>query len=231
MGNRALIGFPSVGLVGAFAVSYLVDHLKMKNITDLEFTEPMPMFTAVDGKVINPVQIYQKGKTYAVICNISLDLKLAYEFAKSFLSFAKKNSIQEIIIPRGVNADLPSIKDNSKVFGLIINEKLRNVLKKYEIKGLSNSTIFGSDAGLVSALKNYPGDVFFLYTLCGKSIPDNNAITTAITNLNKILGLQTNSKSISDKIDNLRKDSQNLIQQTKNSLKKDNSRSKMIGIA
>lgn len=44
-----IIAFPSAGLVGAFAVSYLIAQLGMKDTGDLEFTKISPSYAIKNG--------------------------------------------------------------------------------------------------------------------------------------------------------------------------------------
>ena len=212
--NIAIIGFPSVGLVGAFAVSYLVEQLNMKHLTELEFTKPMPVFAVDEGKVVGPVQVYKKENVFAIISKVPFNTNSAYEFTKSVVEFAKTNSIDEIIIPRG--ADMGSVKTGGqcKVFGLLIAKKTTNLLEKYGLKQLSDSTIYGTDAGVISGLRNTDLDSVLLYTTCSSKLPDSTAITKSITTINNILGLKSDTEKITQKIESIRKRNQGLIEET-----------------
>jgi len=44
-----IVAFPSAGLVGAFAIPYLVSQLQMKDIGDLEFTKISPSYIIKNG--------------------------------------------------------------------------------------------------------------------------------------------------------------------------------------
>ena len=46
-----IIAFPSAGLVGAFAVSYLTTQLRMKDIGEIEFTKISPSFVIKNGEI------------------------------------------------------------------------------------------------------------------------------------------------------------------------------------
>lgn len=213
----AMLGFPSRGLVGAFAVSYLAEYLKMKRVGELEFTKPTPIYAIKKGKIYGPVQVSRKDKTFAIISTIPLDLLSAYEVTKAVTQFTKKNSIDEIIIPRGVSTNLPECK----VFGLVTNEKSRKLLQKYKLDELSNSSIFGTDAGIISALQEYSGDALLIYTTCGARLPDPNAIVMAIQTLSDILGIKSDTKEIRQKLEQIIKGNKRLIEETKKALEKD----------
>ena len=215
--NIAIIGFPSMGLVGAFAVSYLVDYLKMKRVGELKFTKPTPIYAVQKGKIYGPVQVFKKDKTFAIISTIPLDLLSAYEVTKAIIQFTKKNSIDEIIIPRGINMKLPECK----VLGLVTNEKSRKLLQKYKLDELSDSTIFGTDAGIISAMQEYSGDALLIYITCGIRLPDPNATVTAIQKLGNLLGIKPDIKEIRDRLEQIRKENKRLIEETKRALEKD----------
>ena len=216
--NVLIIGFPSIGLVGAFAVAYLVEHMKMKRISEIKFANPVPIYAVHDGKIVGPVQAYKKDNVYAIVSKVPLDLNLAHQFFNSVLDFAKQNDIDEIIIPRG--ADTGMVKSNKcKVFGLPLNEN--NLLKKYGIDKLNNSTIYGTDAGVISSLRNKSYDSLMLYTTCNSKVLDSDAVIKSITTLNDILRIKSNTKEIKEKIEQIQKYNKAMIAETKTALNKE----------
>jgi len=67
-----IVAFPSAGLVGAFAISYLTEQLEMKDIGELEFAKVSPSYVIKNGEIYGPVRIYNKNNTYAILSHIPL---------------------------------------------------------------------------------------------------------------------------------------------------------------
>ncbi|WP_420545752.1 PAC2 family protein [Nitrosopumilus sp.] len=101
-----IVAFPSVGLVGSFAISYLVSQLQMKDVGELEFAEISPSYVIKDGDVYGPIRIYNKDKLYAILSGIPLSPISTYDLVVKSIEFAKDNGIKKkIIIPRGLEVD------------------------------------------------------------------------------------------------------------------------------
>jgi len=97
-----IVAFPSAGLVGAFAVSYLTAQLGMKDIGDLEFTKISPTYAIKKGEIYGPVRIYNKDNLYAILSKIPLNPTQTHDLIKKSIEFAKnkkkkkKNKTQKI---------------------------------------------------------------------------------------------------------------------------------------
>jgi uncharacterized protein len=57
------LGFPSNGLIGTFAISYLVYHLKMKKIGKIESTGFLPTLFIENGEIFGPIRVYNKRQS------------------------------------------------------------------------------------------------------------------------------------------------------------------------
>ena len=58
--NTLLVGFPSNGLVGTFTISYLIHHLKMKQIGEIEVADLPSTLFVEDGEILAPIRAYSK---------------------------------------------------------------------------------------------------------------------------------------------------------------------------
>jgi uncharacterized protein len=65
--NILLVGFPSNGLVGTFTISYLVHHLKMKQIGEIEHPDLPPTLFVEDGEILPPIRIYKKNNLFVIL--------------------------------------------------------------------------------------------------------------------------------------------------------------------
>ena len=65
-----IIAFPSVGLVGSFAISYLIAQLRMKDVGELEISKISPSYMIENGNIYGPIRIYNKDNIYAILSGI-----------------------------------------------------------------------------------------------------------------------------------------------------------------
>ena len=100
--NVLLVGFPSNGLVGTFAISYLVHYLGMKQIGEIEHPDLPPTLFVEEGEILPPIRIYKKNNIYVIISDLPFDPYRAYDFSKSILQYCKNNDIRKIIIVSGM---------------------------------------------------------------------------------------------------------------------------------
>jgi len=215
--NLLLVGIPSVGMVGAFAISYLVHHLKMEMVGELNFFKITPAFVIKNGKMLGPVQIYRKNNVYAILSGIPLDLTSAYEFTKSVVDFAKKSKIKKIIVPRGL-AIIGKQTIEPTSLGLSMNKNSESLLKKYHLSSIPDGSIFGADAGIISALKDENVPSIILFTTCRPIFPDPEATVQSISTLAKILNVKVETEQIKKSLESISKENRLLIEETEKAI-------------
>jgi uncharacterized protein len=184
-----IVAFPSLGLVGSFAASYLITQLQMKDIGELEIAKISPAYRINNGEICGPVRIYNKDNIYAILEDIPLNPIAAYELITKSVEFAKINNIKKIIIPRGLEVG-EDFKDNPISYGLAANKNSKSLLNEYHLPLVPGATILGADASVISALKNLDATGIILYTTCRVMMPDDDAIIKSIKTLQKFSRLK-----------------------------------------
>lgn len=222
-----IIAFPSVGLVGAFAVSYLTAQLGMKDIGDLEFAKISPSYAIRDGKIYGPVRIYNKYNLYAILSNIPLNSIDTYDLIAKSIEFAKKNNIKKIIIPRGLEA-YENKKNDPISYGVIANKNSKHLLEECNLPNMPSAMILGVDASTISALKNSEIPCIVLYTTCRMMFPDDDAIIKSIKTLADIIKVKVQTEKFEEQLEKISKDNEKLIAETKNYFEKTSGRSASI---
>lgn len=218
MTKRLLVGFPSSGLVGGFAISVLADKMDMDLHSDLDFADVSPMYLVDNGKIRGPITIYKKGDIYAALANIPLDVDLAKNLAKPILEFARKEGISELIIPRGLEMMGDQISFD-KSFGFFISKDgSKEFPKEHGIEELKHATLIGPEAGLVSELRYSEIPSLFLFTPCKARFPDSRAIVHSITMLAKILDVKVDAAEIKKKLADLKKQNEEFVAEAKKAM-------------
>lgn len=215
--NVILIGFPSNGLVGTFTISYLVHHLEMDQIGEIDHPDLPPTLFIEDGEILSPIRIYRKNNLFVVISDLPFDPFVAYDFAESVLDYCKQNKIKKIIIVSGmesINRDPKS----PKIYGLVTHQSLEKILYDNGISKFLSGSIFGTDAAMITSFRKSKTPALVLYAECHPFFPDPEASIAAITTIAKVLDVKIDTTDIQKKIEWLRIQHRNLMEETIRSL-------------
>ncbi|MFQ5781452.1 MAG: proteasome assembly chaperone family protein [Nitrosopumilus sp.] len=213
-----LVGFPSNGLVGTFAISYLIHYLKMKQIGEIEVPELPSTLFVEGGEILAPIRVYNKDNIFVIISDVPFNQYLAENFALAVHEFCKKNAIKKIVIVSGMETPNKQ-KDTPKIFALVTHSILENTLYKNQIPKFLDGSIFGTDAAIISVFRKTKIPALVLYAECHPFFPDPEASIVAIVTLAKILDVKVDTKDIQNKIDRLRIQHRNLMEETLRALK------------
>lgn len=209
-----IIAFPSVGLVGSFAISYLIAQLQMKDIGELEILKISPSYIVKNGEIYGPTRIYNKDNIYAILTSIPLNPISTYELIIKSVEFAKNNDIKKIIIPRGLEVG-ENFKDDPVSYGLAANTNSKRLLDEYDLPIIPRGAIIGVDASVISALKNTQTSCIVLYTTCRMMMPDDDAIVKSIKTLSNIINIKVETEKFEERLEKISKDNQKMIDETR----------------
>ena len=212
-----LVGFPSNGLVGTFSISYLIHHLKMKQIGEIEISGLPPTLFVEGGEILAPIRAYNKNNLFVIISDVPFNQYLAEEFALAVNEFCKKNAIKKIVIVSGMESINQKNKD-PKIYGLITHPILDNLLYNNQISKFLDGSVFGTDAAIISVFRKTNIPALVLYAECHPFFPDPGAAIIAIITLAKILDVKIDTHDIKNKIDKLRIQYRNLMEDTMHTL-------------
>jgi uncharacterized protein len=211
--NILLVGFPSNGLVGTFTISYLINNLDMKQIGEIDHPDLPPTLFVENGEILPPIRIYKKNNVFVIISDLPFDPYLAYDFAESILQYCKKNNIQKIIIVSGmetINGDPKA----PKIYGLVTHQSLEETLYTNQISKFLTGSIFGADAAIITIFRKSKIPTLILYAECHPFFPDPEASIIAITTLAKVLNIKVDTIDIEKKMERLRIQHRNLMEET-----------------
>lgn len=211
--NTLLVGFPSNGLVGTFTISYLINYLKMENIGEIELADLPPTLFVENGQILPPIRIYKKNNLTIIISDLPFDPFLAMDFSDSILNYSKENKIKKIIIVGGLESINPDQKSR-KVFGLVTHHSLDKLLYENDISKFLFGSIFGTDAAIINVFRKSQIPALVLYAECNPFFPDPDASIKAITYLAKILKIKVDTTDIQKRIERLRIQHRNLMEET-----------------
>ena len=211
--NIILVGFPGNGLVGTFTISYLIHNLDMEQIGEIDHLDIPPTLFIEDGEILSPIRVYKKNNIFVIISDLPLDPNLAYDFAESILEYCKKNDIQKIIIVSGIETINKDLKA-PKIYGLVTHQSLEEILYTNQISKFLTGSIFGIDAAIITVFRKSKIPTLILYAECHPFFPDPEASIIAITTLAKILNIEVDTTDIQKKMERLRIQHRNLMEET-----------------
>ena len=190
----------------------------MKDIGELEFTKISPSYTIKDGEIYGPVRIYNKNNVYAILSTIPLNPFYTYDLITKSIEFAKNNDIKKIIIPRGLEVGEKN-QNAPTSYGLIANKNSKSLLDEYCLPIIPGASILGSDASVISALKDSEVPCIVLYTTCRMILPDDDAIIKSIKILADIIKVKVETEKFEERLEKIGKENEKLINETKNYFK------------
>ena len=211
--NTLLIGFPSNGLVGTFSISYLIHHLKMKQIGEIEVPDLTPTLFVEGGEILAPIRVYNKNNIFIIISDVPFNQYLAEGFALAVLEFCKKNAIKKIMMVSGMET-INQQKEAPKIYGLVTHSTLDNILYNNQIPKFLDGSIFGTDAAIMSVFRKTTIPALVLYAECHPFFPDPEASVVAIVTLAKILDIEVDTRDIQNRIEKLRIQHRRLMEET-----------------
>jgi len=211
--NTLLIGFPSNGLVGTFSISYLIHHLKLKQVGEIDVPDLPATLFVEGGEILAPIRIYNKKNIFVVISDVPFNQYLAEGFANAIHEFSQKNGIKKIVIVSGMGS-MNKPKETAKIYGLVTHQALDNILYNNEIPKFLEGSIFGVDATIISVFRKTKIPALILYAECHPFFPDPEASIIAIETLAKILGIQIETQDIQNRMEKLRIQYRNLMEET-----------------
>jgi uncharacterized protein len=185
----------------------------MQMVGEINHPEMPPTVLVDNGEIFGPIRIYKKDDLYAIISDVPIYPDIAYEFAASLAEFCKQEKISTVIVPSGVDAESTN-QQESKTHGLVTDESLDKLLYDNDIPKFLAGSIVGTDAVVITVLRNMHIPLLMLYTSCHPYFPDPQASLYAVMSLARVLKLKVDTSDIQKRIDYLRIQHRSLMQET-----------------
>ena len=186
-------GFPGIGMVGAIAAEFLVQHLNTKMIGKIILDKTPPLVAVHDGKLIEPFSIYYNEKYNLVVIHSIVSTPGAeWKLADAVVALCKELKAKEIISLEGIGSSIE--KNESRIFYYTNSRKSEARLKKAKIDPLKEGIIMGQASALLVKSDAIPVSCIFAET--HTKLPDSKAAAEVIKALDAVLGLQIDYKPL-----------------------------------
>jgi len=186
-------GFPGIGMVGAIAAEYLIQHLDSKLIGKIVLDNAAPLVAVHEGKLIEPYSIYYNKKyNLLIIHSIIANPGSEWQIADAVVIIANTLKAKSVISLEGIGAATAGA--TSKLFYYSTSPKLEKILKKSRAEPLKEGIIMGQTSALLIKADKTPVSCIFAET--NTNLPDSKAAAEIIKALDAILGLKIDPKPL-----------------------------------
>lgn len=190
-------GFPGVGMVGAIAAEFLIQHLNTKHIGQI-FLDKNPAMVAIhEGKLVEPFGIHYSAKHNIVVLHSIISVPgTEWQAASAILEICQKLKAKELVSIEGVGGsaspDQPAQSENN-VFYYTTSDAKEKVLVKQKLEKLKEGIIMGPTSAVLMKAKL---PVTCLFAQTQSTLPDSNAAAQVIKSLDSYLGLKVDYKPL-----------------------------------
>ncbi|MAG16200.1 hypothetical protein CMO88_04015 [Candidatus Woesearchaeota archaeon] len=186
-------GFPGIGMVGAIAAEFLIQHLDTELIGKILVDKTPPLVAVHDGKLIEPFSIYYNKKYNLIIIHSIIATPGAeWQLADAVVALANDLNAKEIISLEGIGSTTPG--NSIKTLYFTRSKTMERLLKKAKLEPLNEGIIMGQTSALLVKADITPVSCIFAET--HSNLPDSKAAAEIIKVLDSILGLKIDYKPL-----------------------------------
>jgi len=186
-------GFPGIGMVGAIAAEFLIQHLDTKLVGKILIDKAPPLVAVHEGKLIEPYSIYYNKKyNLLIIHSIVATPGSEWQIADSIVALANELKAKQIISLEGIGSS--DGKSTSKTFYYTSSAKQEKLLQKAKLERLNEGIIMGQTSALLTKADVTPISCIFAET--HTNLPDSKAAAEIIKAMDAILGLKIDYKPL-----------------------------------
>lgn len=195
-GATMLVGFPTSGLVGSIAASYLANRLEMEMVGYFR-SEKMPPVTAIHNyKPVPPLRVYKSKRhnLVVVLSEIVTPISLSSEMASQISKIAEKIKSPLLITLGGISLH----QDENSVYGISTSEELvASLEKRGQIKRVKEGATTGV-AGLLLTPGMSKSPVLSLLAETLEEQPDPKAAANVLKIVAKILKIKLDTSELEE---------------------------------
>jgi uncharacterized protein len=193
-GSMLLVGFPTFGLVGSIAASYLTHSLGMKPFGYMVTEDLPPTVVMEDGQVAPPIRLYTTrtvcgidGKCdqlVVLLSDIQPPVEALTPIATAILDWAEENGVANTVVLEGH----PTKEDREANVVAMANKAAMGVFDTHGFQR-ANGLITGFTGAMLLHSIGRKSPVFCLVTQAHKEFPDANAAAMLLEAANPLVPL------------------------------------------
>src|SRR3989338_6305308 len=188
-------GFPGVGMVGAIAAEFLIQHLDTRQIGRIILDRSPALVDIHEGKLIEPFSIHYSSRHNIVILHSIVAVPgTEWQTADALLVVCKTLNAREVVSIEGVGSVAEAATEESKIFYYSNSPTKEKAIAKQKIEKLREGIIMGPTSALFIKAGKLPVTCLFAQT--HDSLPDSNAAAQIIKVIDTYLGLKVDYKPL-----------------------------------
>ena len=194
-GAMMVVGFPTHGLVGSVAASYLVRALDMSSIAYAISESFPPTVIMEEGIVSAPVRIYASkivcgpdrrcDQLVVALSDIQPAPEILGSMSRCLLDWAEAKGVQLVIAVEGQSLEDESKQADARVMAMT-NRAGAHILEKYPFER-ANGVVTGFSGGLMLSAIGRALPVVCLVAQAHKEYPDARAAAKVIESINPLV--------------------------------------------
>lgn len=188
-GGGALVSaFPSVGMVGSIAGSYIADSLKMTRIAYVLSDDVPPAALVQDGIPTYPLRVMGYKNLSILTSEFQLPLVLTGQMARTIMDWSKANGYEMIVGLEGLMTEQGIEPEKEvRVFGVGSTKRARDMIEKAGIEQFKIGMITGVSGALLSEGERLGEDVIVLLVSASALYPDARGAARLVDAVTKLL--------------------------------------------
>ena len=225
-GAMMVVGFPTHGLVGSVAASYLVHSLDMNLVAYMVSEEFPPTVIMEEGIVNAPVRFYASklvcgverscDQLLVVMSDIQPPMSMLNPLGRALLDWAESKGVQLVVAVEGQPIETDTWGDARIV--AMANRAAAPLLEKYRFDA-ANGVVTGLSGGLLLGAIGRTTPVLCLVAQAHKDYPDARAAARIIETINPLVPLIIlDTKPLRDKAREIESEVRKTLRQTRESL-------------
>jgi uncharacterized protein len=225
-GAMMVVGFPTHGLVGSVAASYLVHALDMQPIAYM-ISENFPPTVVMEEGIVNaPVRLYASklvcgvdrscDQLVVVIADIQPPVEMLNALGRVLLDWSEAKGVHLIVAIEGQPIDT-EVGADARIVAMA-NRAAAPLLEKYRFAA-ANGVVTGLAGGLLLGAINRSTPVLCLVAQAHKDYPDARAAAKVIETVNPLVPLiALDTKPLREKARQIEAEMRKTLRQTKESM-------------
>ncbi|HTT72654.1 MAG TPA: PAC2 family protein [Thermoplasmata archaeon] len=225
-GAMMVVGFPTHGLVGSVAASYLVHTLDMNLIAYMVSEEFPPTVIMEEGVVSAPVRFYASklvcgvdrscDQLVVVIADIQPPVEMLNALGRALLDWVEAKHVQLLVAIEGQPIE-SEVTGDARVVALA-NRAAAPLLDKYRLEA-ANGVITGLAGGILLGAIGRSTPVLCLVAQAHKDYPDARAAAKVIETINPLVPLIVlDTKPLREKAREIEGEVRRTLQKTRESM-------------
>ncbi len=227
-GAMMVVGFPTHGLVGSVAASYLVHALDMTLVAYMTSEQFPPTVIMEEGVVNAPVRLYASklvcgpdrscDQLVVVIADIQPPVSMLNGLGRVLLDWAETKGVQLVIAIEGQPIE-NEVHGDARVVAMA-NRAAAPLLERYNFQA-ANGVVTGLAGGIMLGAIGRVTPVLCLVAQAHKDYPDARAAAKVIETVNPLVPLLVlDTKPLREKARQIEAEVRKTLQQTRESVSK-----------